>query len=70
MEIDQQINIKFLVVLGKNGPEIHQMLQQVYGEFGLKERTVFKWVQHFWEGREDPKDDASSGCPSTSSGNH
>jgi hypothetical protein len=73
MEIDQQleqrINIKFLVKLGKNGPEIHQMLQQVYGECALKERTVFKWVQRFREGRENPKDDARSGRPFTSSGN-
>jgi len=73
MEIDQQleqrINIKFLVKLGKNGPEIHHKLQQVYGECALKERTVFKWVQSFWEGREDPKDNARSGRPSTSSGN-
>jgi len=73
MEIDQQleqrINIKFLVKLGKNGPEIHQMLQQVYGEDALKEKTVFKWVQRFWEGHEDTKDDARSGRPSTSSGN-
>jgi len=73
MEIDQkleqQINIKFLVKLGKNGPKIHQMLQQVYGECALKERTVFKWVQRFWEGREDPKDDARSGRPSISSSN-
>jgi len=45
------------------------MLQQVYGEYALKERTVLKWVQHFREGREDPKDDARSGHPSTSSGN-
>jgi len=45
------------------------MLQQVYGEDALKERTVIKWVQRFREGREDPKDDARSGCPSTSSGN-
>jgi len=34
MEIDQQleqrINIKFLVKLGKKGPEFHQMLQQVW----------------------------------------
>ena len=70
MEIDQkleqQINIKFLVKLGKNGPEIHQMLQQVYGECALKERTVFKWVQHFRKGRENPKDDARSGRPYTS----
>jgi transposase len=73
MEIDQQleqrINIKFLMKLGKNGPEIHQMLQQVYGECALKERTVFKWVQRFRKGREDPKDDARSGRPCTSSGN-
>jgi len=36
MEIDQQLKeriiIKFLVKLGKNGPKIHQILQQVYGE--------------------------------------
>ena len=55
MEIDQQleqrINIMFLVKLGKNGPEIHQMLQQVYEEDALKERTVFKWVQRLREGR-------------------
>jgi hypothetical protein len=40
MEIDQHLeqrnNIKFLVKLSKNGPEIHQMLQQVYGEDALK----------------------------------
>jgi len=43
MEIDQRleqlINIKLLVKLGKNGPKIHQMLQQVYGEYALKEGT-------------------------------
>src|SRR5215475_9686622 len=44
------------------------MLQQVYGEDALNERTVFKWVQRFREGREDPKDDSRSGRPSTSSG--
>ena len=72
MEIDQQFeqrfNIKFLMKLDTKGPEIHQMLQQVYGEDPLKERTVFKWVQRFRGGREDPKDDARSGRPSTSSG--
>jgi hypothetical protein len=73
MEIDQQlvqrIVIKFLVKLSKNGPEIDQMLQQVYGEDALKERAVFKWVQRFREGRENPKDDPRSGRSSTSSGN-
>ena len=73
MEIDQQLeqwfNIKFLVKLGKNVPGIHQILQQVCGEYALKGRTVLKWVQHFREGRENPKHDAKSGRPSTSSGN-
>ena len=45
------------------------MLQQVYGECALKEITVFKWVQRFREGRENPKNDARSERPSTSSGN-
>ena len=54
--------------LGKNDTEILQMLQQVYGEYALKERNVFKWVQRFREDREDPKDNARSGRPSTSSG--
>ena len=45
------------------------MLQQVYGECALKEITVFKWIQRFREGREDPKDDVRSGRPSTSRGN-
>jgi hypothetical protein len=48
MEIDQQlehqINIKFLVKLGKSGSEICQMLQQAYGENTLKRSMVFKWV--------------------------
>jgi hypothetical protein len=51
MEIDQQleqwINIKFLVKLGKSGPEICRMLQQAYGEDALKRSTVFKWVQRY-----------------------
>jgi hypothetical protein len=70
-QLEQRINVKFLVKLGKNGSRIHQMLQQVYGEdaLNLKERTVFKWVQLFREGREVPKDDARSGRPSTSIGN-
>ena len=46
-QLEQRINIKFLVKLGKNSLEIHQMLQHVYGEYALKESTVFKWFQRF-----------------------
>ena len=68
-QLEQWINIKFLLKLGKNGPGIHQILQQVYGEYALKERIVLKWGQHFREGRGNPMNDAMSGRPSTSSGN-
>jgi transposase len=70
MEIDQQleqrINIKFLVKLSKSGHEICQMLQQAYREVALKRSTVFKWVQRYREGRKVPTDNKRSGCPSTS----
>jgi transposase len=73
MEIDQQleprINIKFLVKLGKSGPEICQILQQAYGEDALKRSAVFKWVQHYREGRKDPTDNKRSGRSSTSRSN-
>jgi hypothetical protein len=65
MEIDEQleqwINIKFLVKLGKSGPEICQMLQQAYGEDSLKRSTVFKWVQHY-RGQKDPTDNKGQGA--------
>jgi hypothetical protein len=58
MEMDQQleqrINIKFLVKLSKSGPEICQMLQQAYGEDSLKRSTVFKWVKRYQGGRKIP----------------
>jgi transposase len=70
MEVDQQleqwINIKFLVKLGKSGPEICQMLQQAYGEDALKRSTVFKWLHRYREGRKDPTDNKRLRHPSTS----
>jgi hypothetical protein len=59
-QLEQRINIKFPVKLGKSGPEICQMLQQAYGEDALKRSTVFKWVQCYQEGRKDPTDNKRS----------
>jgi hypothetical protein len=42
------------------------MLQQAYGEDALKRSAVFKWVQHYREGRKDPTDNKRSEHPSTS----
>jgi transposase len=65
-QLEQRINIKFLVKLGKSGPEICQVLQQAYGEDALKRNTVFKWVQRYRECQKDPMDNKRSGHPSTS----
>jgi hypothetical protein len=35
-QLEQWINIKFLVKLGKSGPKICQMLEQAFGEDALK----------------------------------
>jgi hypothetical protein len=66
LEIDQQleqrINIKFLVKLGKSGPETCQMLHQAYGEDALKRNTVFKWVQRYREDRKVPRTTKGQGA--------
>lgn len=66
LQLEQRINIKFLVKLGKNSQEIYRMLHEAYGEDVLKERTVRKWTQRFREGRQETEDDSRSGRPSTS----
>lgn len=62
MEIDEQmeqrLNIKFLVKLGKNSQEIHEMLRAAYGDNALKKTALFKCIKRFSEDREDCKDDA------------
>ena len=62
----QRTNIKFFVKLGKNGQEILQMLEMMYGESAMKCRTVYKWVDRFKEGRESVDDDARAARPLTS----
>jgi hypothetical protein len=44
---EQRTNIGFLIKLCKNGQEILQMLEMVYGESAMKCRTVYKWVDRF-----------------------
>jgi hypothetical protein len=44
-ELEQQMNIKFLVKLGKSGSKIREMLVQVYGDNAMKKRAVYKWEE-------------------------
>jgi hypothetical protein len=58
---EQRTNIKFLVKLSKNGREILEMLETVYGESAMKHRTVYKWVDRCKEGRESVNHNAQEG---------
>ena len=52
LELEQWMNIKFFVKLGKSGHEIREMLVQVYRDNAMKKTAVYKWVKRFSEGRE------------------
>jgi transposase len=62
----QQINIKFLVKLGKSGNEIREMFVEVYGDNAIKKTAVYKWVKRFSEGRGSVTGEERSGQPATS----
>jgi len=66
LELEQRMNITFLVKHGKSGNEIREMLVQVYGGNAMKKRAVYKWVKRFSEGRESVTDEARSERPATS----
>ena len=48
--------------------EIHLQICQVYGDNGMSDGMVRKWVQMFNEGRENVHDEARSGRPSLVNG--
>ena len=66
MSSEQQINLKFLVQLGKTPTEAQNLLNQVYGNNAMSRACVFKWHKRFKERREEVEDDPRSGKPSTS----
>ena len=66
MSIEQQINLKFLVCLGKISTELLKLLQGIYGDDTMSRTRLFKWHSRFKEGREEVEDDYRSGRPSTS----
>ena len=66
MMIEQRINIKFCVRLGKTATETLKMLCNVYGDSSMSRTRFFEWRKQFVEGREDVEDDSKSGRPCTS----
>ena len=67
MTIEQKINIKFCVKLGKTATETLKMLRDVYRDSSMSRTRVFEWNKRFVEGRKDVEDDPKSGrsCTST-----
>ena len=66
MSIEQRINLKFLVRLGKTPTETFNLLQEVYGDATMSRTRIFERHKRFREGREDVEDDPKSGRPTTS----
>ena len=66
MSVEQRINLKFLVRLGKTPIEALKLLQEVYGDDTMSRTRVFGWHRRFKNGREEVEDDHWSGRPSTS----
>jgi len=65
--LEQRINIKFCVKIGKSASETLALLTVAYGEYAMKKSSVFEWHRQFKEGREDVQNGPRSGQPKTQS---
>jgi hypothetical protein len=61
--LEQWINIKFCVKIGKSVSETLALLTLAYGEYMMKKLSVFEWHRQVEEGLEDVYDDPRSGQP-------
>ena len=66
VNVEQRINVKFCVKLGKSAAETYDLLKKVYGDECLSRTLVFEWFKRLKEGREEIGDDQLPGHPSTS----
>ena len=66
VNVEQHVNVKFCVKLGKSTTETYDSLKRVYGDEYLSHIQVFEWFKRFKEGREEIRDDLHPGHPSTS----
>ena len=62
--LEQRIDIKFCVKIGKSTSETLAQLTVAYGEYAMKKSSVFEWHRRFKEGR-DVQDDPRIGQPNT-----
>ena len=62
---EQRMSIKFCVKAGKSAVEMIELINKAYGSTAMSRANVYWWYARFRDGREDVKDDARSGRPST-----
>jgi len=62
---EQRVAIKSCVKAGKSAVEMIELINKAYGSTAMSRANVYQWYTHFRDGREDMKDDARSGRPST-----
>ncbi|KAJ8936704.1 hypothetical protein NQ318_002446, partial [Aromia moschata] len=62
-QMEQRVNLKFLVKLGKTFTEAYAMLKEVYGNERLSRTQIFQWFKRFKEGHERTEDDPRPGQP-------
>jgi hypothetical protein len=48
--LEQRINIKFSVEIGKSASETLSLLTLAYSEYAMKKLNVFEWHMQFKEG--------------------
>jgi len=66
VNMEQSINVKFSVKLGKSAIETYDLLKKIYGDECLSRTQGFEWFKRFKEGREEIRDDQLPGRRSTS----
>ncbi|PNF43206.1 hypothetical protein B7P43_G15662 [Cryptotermes secundus] len=66
IQLEQQVNIKFCVKLGKTATETLQLLHDADSNEALFRARVFEWHRQFVSGRVSMEDDTRSGWPSSS----
>jgi hypothetical protein len=62
---EQRVAIKCCVKAGKNGVETIELINKAYGNAAMSRVNVYRRYSRFQDERDDVKDDARSGCPST-----
>jgi len=67
VKLEQRLNIRFCVKLGKSGAETFQIIRRAYGNESMSRARCFEWHARFKRGRTSLEDDERSGRTSTCS---